>query len=132
MNGQPQVVCQVRTTDCPGNLVDAVGSVVCTRVPEVAAGDGVVLQGVNYFSIDAKVRFTDKQTGAAVRDVDAHVWGDIDTAVTEVINGSTVLINDCRVHDRLTFRCRTILRRWSTRSRWSCRTSPGSAPSAPN
>ena len=106
VNGQAQVVCQVRTTDCPGNLlnVDAVGSVVCTRVPEVAAGDGVVLQGVNYFSIDAKVRFTYKQTGAAVRDVDAHVFGDIDTAVTEVINGSTVLINDCRVHDRLTFR----------------------------
>jgi hypothetical protein len=63
----------------------------------------VVLQGVNYFSVNAKVRFTDKQTGTAVRDVDAHVWGDVDTPVTEVISGQTVLINDCRVHDRLTF-----------------------------
>lgn len=107
VDGQPQVVCQVRTTDCPGKpfVVDAeTGNVVCMRVPEVATGDGVVLQGVNYFSVDAKVRFTDKQTGTAVRDVDAHVWGDIDTPVTEVVNGQTVLINDCRVHDRLTFR----------------------------
>ncbi len=104
VDGQPQVICQVRTADCPGNFLgDAVGNVVCMRVPEVALGDGVVLQGVNYFSVDAKVRFTDKQTGIAVRDVDAHVWGDVDTPVTEVVNGQTVLINDCRVHDRLTF-----------------------------
>lgn len=105
VDGQPQVVCQVRTTDCPGNflVLDTVGNVVCARVPDVALGDGVVLQGVNYFSVDAKVRFTDKQTGTAVRDVDAFVVGDVDTPVTEVINGQTVLINDCRVHDRLTF-----------------------------
>jgi hypothetical protein len=104
VDGQPTVDCQVRTTDCPGNLrVLAGGDTVCMRVPEIAQGDGVVLEGVNYFSVDAKVRFTDKQTGTAVRDVDAHVWGDVDTQVTEVINGQTVLINDCRVHDRLTF-----------------------------
>jgi hypothetical protein len=100
VDGQAQVVCQVRTTDCKGNFF---GSGVCTVVPDVALGDGVVLQGVNYFSVDAKVRFTDKQTGTAVRDVDAHVWGDVDTPVTEPINGNTALINDCRVHDRLTF-----------------------------
>jgi hypothetical protein len=74
------------------------------RVPEVAAGDGVVLQGVNYFSVDARVRFSDRQTGTTVREVDAHVWGDVDTPVTEDTYGQTVLINDCRVHDRLTFR----------------------------
>jgi hypothetical protein len=99
VDGQAQVVCQVRTTDCPGNTLQSV----CAVVPNIALGDGVVLQGVNYFSVDAKVRFTDKQTGIAVRDVDAHVWGDVDTPVTEVINGNTVLINDCRVQDRLTF-----------------------------
>lgn len=99
VNGQPQSVCQVRTTDCPGNTLGSV----CGRVLDIAAGDGVTLQGVNYFSVDAKVRFTDRQTGATVRDVDAHVWGDTDTPVTEVINGNTVLINDCRVHDQLTF-----------------------------
>jgi hypothetical protein len=99
VDGQPQVVCQVRATDCPGNTLGSV----CARVLDVAFGDNVVLQGVNYFSVDAKVRFADKQTGATVRDVDTHVWGDIDTPVTEVITGQTVLINDCRVHDRLTF-----------------------------
>ena len=46
------------------------------------------------------MRFTDKQSDTAVRDVDAHVWGDVDTPVTDV-NGQ--LINDCRVHDLLTF-----------------------------
>ena len=100
VDGQPQVVCQVRTTNCPGN---SLGSV-CARVLDVALGDGVVLQGVNYFSVNAKVRFTDSHTQVPVRDVDVHVWGDIDTPVTEVINGKTQLINDCRVHDQLTFR----------------------------
>jgi hypothetical protein len=99
VDGQPQVVCEVRTTDCPGN---SLGSA-CARVLDIALGDGVVLEGVNYFSVEAKVRFTDTQTGTAVRDVEAHVWGDVDTPVTEVVNGETILINDCRVHDRLTF-----------------------------
>lgn len=97
VDGQPQVVCQVRTTNCPGI---SLGSV-CARVPDVALGDGVALQGVNYFSVDAKVRFTDSVTKTAVRDVDAHVFGDIDTPV---IDGNSVLINDCRVNDQLTFR----------------------------
>jgi hypothetical protein len=99
VDGQPQVVCQLRTSDCPGNSLGTA----CTRVPDVQFGDGVVLDGVNYFSIDAKVRLTDKLTGNPVRDVDAFVRGDIDTPVTEVVNGATVLINDCRVHDQLTF-----------------------------
>lgn len=101
VNGQPQVVCQVRTRNCPGNTIQ---SAACARVLEVAAGDGLTLQGVNYFSTDAKVRITNRDTGATIRDVEAHVWGDVDTPVTEVVNGKTVLVNDCRVHDRLTFR----------------------------
>lgn len=100
VDGQPQVVCQVQTTDCPGAKI---GDAVCARVLDAAFGDGVVLEGVNYFSVDAKVRFTDKQTSTPVREVEAHVWGDVDTPVTEVVNGETKLINDCRVHDRLTF-----------------------------
>ena len=55
---------------------------------------------MNYFSIDAKVRFTDPQTSNVVRDVDAFVFGDLQTPVTDSQN---VLINDCRVHDRITF-----------------------------
>ena len=100
VNGQAEVVCQVRTANCSGNTI---GSAVCARVLDIAQGDGVVLKGVNYFSVDAKVRFSDKQTGNAVRDVDSHVFGDLDTPVTEEVNGQTVLINDCRVHDKLTF-----------------------------
>lgn len=95
VEGNPEVVCQVRTADCPGYSIASA----CARVLDIALGDSVVLEGVNYFSVDAKVRFSDKQTGAPVRDVDTHVWGDVDTPVTDGEN----LINDCRVHDRLTF-----------------------------
>jgi hypothetical protein len=98
VNGQPPD-CQDRTTNCPGHSLGPV----CARVLDIAQGDGVTLVGVNYFSVDAVVRFSDPQTGNPVRDVDAHVFGDVDTQVTEVINGQTVLINDCRVHDQLTF-----------------------------
>ena len=102
VDGQPQVVCQVRSADCPGNTLPTAVSV-CGRVLDAAFGDGVKLEGVNYFSVDAKVRFYDDQTGAPVRDLDTHVWGDVNTPVTEVVNGETKLINDCRVHDQLTF-----------------------------
>lgn len=106
VDGQPQVICQVRTTDCPGRVIIAPNgqTQVCARVPEVGAGDGVILEGVNFFSVDAKVRLTDKRTFTIVRDVEAHVFGDVDTPVIEIVNGQTVLINDCRVKDRLTFR----------------------------
>jgi hypothetical protein len=99
VDGQPQVICQVRTTDCPGNSFSGV----CMVVQDVAQGDSVVLSGVNYFSVDAKVRITDKLTQTFVRDVDTFVRGDQDTQVNEVVNGETKLINDCRVHDQLTF-----------------------------
>jgi hypothetical protein len=99
VNGQVQVVCALRTTDCPGNTL-ANG---CGRVLDIVAGGGVVLSGVNYFSIDAKVRLTARAPGTATRDVDAHVWGDLDTPVTEVVEGQTRLVNDCRVHDLISF-----------------------------
>jgi len=78
VDGQPEVVCEVRTTACPGNSLPGTVSV-CGRVLDVAFGDGLVLERVNYFSVHAKVRFIDKQTGNPVRDVDTHVWGDVDT-----------------------------------------------------
>lgn len=100
VNGQPQVVCQIRANNCPGNMIQGAA---CARVVEVAAGDSLTLQGVNYFSTATKVRVTDRETGQTIRDIEAHVWGDVDTPVTEVVDGRTVLINDCRVQDRLTF-----------------------------
>jgi hypothetical protein len=99
VDGNPQVTCQVQTTDCPGN--QAAG--VCLRVPEIAAGDSAVLEGVNFFSTDTTVRLTATGPTELTRDVDTHVWGDVDTPVTETIDGQSVLIMDCRVHDRLTF-----------------------------
>lgn len=98
VNGQPQVVCEVRTADCVGGQVDGV----CLRVPTVAAGNGVIVQGVNYFSTDARVQLTARVSGS-VRLVDGFVVGDIDTPVTETIDGQQRLINDCRVKDRLGF-----------------------------
>jgi hypothetical protein len=96
VNGQTQVVCQVRTTDCPGNS----GPGFCGRVQDIAPGDSLLLEGVNYFSVDAKVRLTLRATGSPTRDVDAFVMGDDTTPVTD---GAGVLINDCRVRDRITF-----------------------------
>lgn len=99
VEGTLQVVCEVQTTDCPGNSASGV----CLRVPEVAVGDSVVLEGVNFFSTDAMVRLTAVEPIESERDVDAHVWGDLDTPITETVDGLTVQILDCRVHDRLTF-----------------------------
>ena len=100
VNGQPQIVCQLRAVNCPGNVIHGTA---CARVLEVASGDSITLQGVNYFSVNTKVRITNRDSGETIRTVDAHVWGDVETPVTEQVNGKTVLINDCRVQDRLTF-----------------------------
>jgi len=97
VNGQTQVVCQVRTADCPGNS----GPGFCARVQDIAPGDSLLLQGVNYFSVNAKVRLTMRATGSPTRDVEAFVMGDDTTPVTD---SAGALINDCRVQDRITFR----------------------------
>ena len=107
VDGQPQVVCQVRTGNCVGGGVGGegggVGGGVCLRVPTVAAGNGVLLQGVNFFSTDAHVQLTARAPGTATRLLDAFVVGDLDTPVTETVEGQTRIVNDCRVHDRLSF-----------------------------
>ncbi len=97
VNGQTQVVCQVRTADCPGNT----GPGFCARVQDIAPGDSLLLQGVNYFSTNAKVRLILRETGTPTRDVDTFVMGD---DVTPVKDAAGNLINDCRVQDRLSFR----------------------------
>lgn len=98
VDGQPQVSCTVRTGNCNGPAVPGL----CLRTPVVAAGQSVLLQGVNYFSIDAQVRLTPR-AGGTPRLLDTHVFGDVDTPVTELIDGEERLVNDCRVHDRLGF-----------------------------
>lgn len=99
VDGRPQVTCTVRTGDCNGPAVPGL----CLRIPEVKAGDAVLLQGVNFFSVDAQVALMPK-AGGAPRTVAAHVFGDVDTPVHETVDGQQRLVNDCRVKDRLSFR----------------------------
>lgn len=96
---EPKLVCEVQTANCPGTDVGQL----CLRVQDVEAGTSVLLEGMNFSSIETKVRLTNVVSSSA-RDVDATVCGDDETPRTEVINGAEVLITDCRVHDRLTFR----------------------------
>ena len=98
VNGQPQTTCQVRVGNCVGGQIDGG---VRLKVPTLAAGDGVVLQGVNFFSVDSKVVLTARAPGTGTVEINAHVVGDIETPVNETVDGQTRLINDCRVHDRI-------------------------------
>ena len=97
---QAKQVCEVQTTNCPGSDLGGL----CLRVQDIEAGTAVLLEGMNFSSVDTKVRLTDVATFTIVREVDALVCGDDETPRTEIVNGTEVLITDCRVHDRLTFR----------------------------
>lgn len=98
--GQARQVCDVQSTDCPGN--DLGGA--CQRVLEIEAGQGVVVEGVNFSSVDATVRIAARAApGTVLREVPAQVCGDDETPLTERIEGQDRLILDCRVHDRLSF-----------------------------
>jgi hypothetical protein len=91
--------CSVLTGDCPGNKLP---DDVCARVLDVANGDAVVVTGVNFMRTDMKVRLKAKE-GTATAEVDAYVFGDLDTPLKEEVNGVESIIQDCRVKDRLTF-----------------------------
>jgi len=100
VNGVPQLDCEIQKGNCAGNFLE---DTTCLRVPDVRAGEGVVIEGVNFISIDSKVRLTGQAPSTVSREVDAFVFGDLDTPLTEVIDGDTRTIRDCRVHDRITF-----------------------------
>jgi hypothetical protein len=99
VDGEAQMVCVDRTANCPGESLGPV----CARVIDIAPGEALTLEGVNYFSVDARVRLQNPDA-TTTREVDCHVWGDVDTPVTEVVGGATQLVNDCRVHDRIALR----------------------------
>lgn len=99
VDGTPQIICEVQTDNCPGNFANGV----CLRVPEIAAGDSVLLEGVNFFSPDTFVRLASHEPIETTRDIETHVRGDLETPVTEMIDGRTSLIMDCRVKDQLMF-----------------------------
>jgi hypothetical protein len=94
-----EVTCTTRTSDCPGHMREDH----CMRVFDAEPGASVVLQGVNFFSTDATVELTGRLPLNVVREVPTFVCGDVTTPVAETIGGQTVLINDCRVQDKLRF-----------------------------
>jgi hypothetical protein len=101
VDGEPILDCTVQNGNCPGqSLSDGT----CLRVPDVETGAAVVLKGVNYISTDARVRLEARPPLSVVREVDAFVYGDLDTPLNEVVDGETVTIRDCRVHDQISFR----------------------------
>jgi hypothetical protein len=91
--------CQPQTQNCIGNQVDGA----CLAVPIVAPGDAVLLQGFNYFSIDAQIRLTAKAPSTVARRLDCHVCGDIETGLTEMVDGAERIIRDSRVKDQILF-----------------------------
>jgi len=99
LNDQGQLDCQSQTTNCPGQSLGGV----CLRVPEVAPGGSVLLEGFNFFDVNARVVLTAQPPGTIVEEVDAHVCGDITTPVTEMVDGQEFLIADSRVKDKLLF-----------------------------
>ena len=103
VDGEVKLNCEVQTENCTGHQVVTTEGSVCLRVPEVNAGGSVVLEGINFFNIEATVRLQARAPGTGSAEVAAFVCGDQETPATEEINGTDVPINDCRVHDRLTF-----------------------------
>ena len=55
---------------------------------EIEAGQTVLLEGVNFSSIDTKVRLFTPPTVLDFRDIDAFVCGDNETPLTEIIDGT--------------------------------------------
>ncbi|MGH0461588.1 hypothetical protein [Bacillus cereus] len=101
-----QTVCEIQPPPCPGNsIIPGLGQPpICLRVPDVSPGTAVKLQGVNFIDVNGQVRITSKSGAVAPRLVDAHVWGDVTTPVTEIVDGQVRIINDCRVKDVITFK----------------------------
>jgi hypothetical protein len=98
---QVEVVCSIQKGSCPGYSWPPDNS--CFKMFDVQTGDSVLVQGVNYFSTNATVQLRGRAPLTEQREVPTFVCGDQDTPVSEIVDGQTVLINDCRVHDKLRF-----------------------------
>ncbi len=92
--------CRPQTDNCPGHSKEGT----CLRVSEFRPGDAVVLTGVNFYDVNAKVQLKAKAPGLFERVVDAHVCGDTKTPLTELVDGVVKTIIDSRVNDMLVFR----------------------------
>ncbi|WP_066636947.1 hypothetical protein [Desulfolucanica intricata] len=92
--------------NCIFKSVDDKSQVQCTiqYVPEVRAGETVTLKGYNFVDVDAKVCITSTQGSNITRELEAFVYGDLNTPVTEIVNGKEHVIADNRVQDIITFK----------------------------
>jgi hypothetical protein len=93
-----QLSCSNTVSPCVGTEVEGV----CLRIPEVRAGDIVKLVGVNFFT-DAKVSIQPNGFAGTTHLVDAQVCGDLETPVSEIVDGVSRDITDTRVKDQLAF-----------------------------
>lgn len=91
--------CKMQLQPCHGNSIDGG----CLLVQQIQSGTSITIEGVNFFDINAKIHLRQKQSNGNDIVVDAFVYGDIDTPVTELINGQNVVIADSRVHDKIFF-----------------------------
>jgi hypothetical protein len=91
--------CGIQQPPCDGHVYDKV----CMKVHKIQSGTSVTLTGVNFFDIDAKIQLRLKSSTDAFVEIDAFVYGDIETPVTEVINGTETNIIDNRVYDKIFF-----------------------------
>ena len=92
--------CENQTTNCPGQFLNGV----CLRVPNVAPGNPILLEGMNFFDVNARVVLSAKPPGVVKRRVDdVHVCGDITTPVIEIVDKLEHVIQDSRVKDVLSF-----------------------------
>lgn len=91
--------CEMQEPPCDGAQLDNT----CLRVQQIQNGTSVTLEGVNFFDINAKVQLRIKQSADNYAEADAFVYGDIQTPLTEIINGTERNIADSRVHDKIFF-----------------------------
>lgn len=99
VNQQNQQICTAQTPPCPGNST-LPPNAVCLKVHQVLGGDLVVLQGLNFFTTDAKVIMASKAQPSLRRVISTIVYGDIDTPIRDE-EGHRIL--DTRVKDKLLF-----------------------------
>jgi hypothetical protein len=91
--------CSMQQPPCDGNSIDDA----CLRVQQIQGGTSVTLEGVNFCDVNAKVKYKLRDSADDYSEVDAFVYGDVDTPVTEIINSVETIIADNRVHDKIFF-----------------------------
>jgi hypothetical protein len=91
--------CRMQQQPCDGSSIEDA----CLKVQQIQSGTSITIEGVNFFDINTKVQLRQKLSNDNGIAIDAFVYGDIDTPVTETINGQQIVVADSRVHDKIFF-----------------------------